>query len=123
MAQQMVTLSETVRQHIQRGMEAGMATVEVQVGLLDEARTSSRMLQEQYETLYRKEKSAAWDFASPDYDTALSYCREHPTPEEYRACYKEWSAGEMSTMGITLCHMIDRMLFAYVRKMGGSVEG
>jgi len=51
------------------------------------------------------------------YDTMLAYCRAHNRLEDYEPFFSTWTDEELCNYGLTLCHMIDRMMMSFMKKL------
>ena len=47
----------------------------------------------------------------------LAFCRNHNKWEEYERFIKKCNDEEMANVGLTLCHMIDKMMTTYQNKL------
>lgn len=51
------------------------------------------------------------------YDMMLAYCRTHNKLEDYQPFFETWTDEEFCNYGLTLCHMIDRMMMTFMEKL------
>ena len=51
------------------------------------------------------------------YDAMLAYCRTHNKLADYEPFFDKWSDCEMCNYGITLCHMIDKMMTTFMEHL------
>lgn len=51
------------------------------------------------------------------YDMMLNYCRSHNRLEDYQPLFENWTDEEFCNYGLTLCHMIDRMMMSFMGKL------
>lgn len=58
-----------------------------------------------------------YDGDTQKYDTMLTYCRTHNKLADYEPFFDKWSDCEMCNYGITLCHMIDKMMTAFMEHL------
>ena len=58
-----------------------------------------------------------YDYNTARYDTMLQYCREHNTLADYEPFFGKWSDEEFCNYALTLCHMIDKMMFTFMEKL------
>ena len=47
----------------------------------------------------------------------LQYCREHNTLADYEPFFDQWTDEELCKYALTLCHMIDKMMFTFMEKL------
>ena len=47
----------------------------------------------------------------------LKYCRFHNKLEDYEPFFSKWNDEDMCNYAITLCHMIDKMMMSFLRKL------
>lgn len=114
---QMVQAARSGKQNIVEGLADGITSTEMQLKLLNVGRASIQELQKDYEDFLNTRKLSTWDSHHSRYDTLLTFCRTHNKPEEYRPYFEVWTAEEMCNVGITVCHMIDKMMMNYLEKL------
>ncbi len=114
---QMTQAARSGKQNIVEGLADGVTSTEMQLKLLNVARSSLQELQEDYGDYIKAHFAALWDEAHPRYGTMLSFCREHNSLEDYAKYLGRWTDEEMANTGYTLCRMVDRMMTSFSKKL------
>ena len=47
----------------------------------------------------------------------LGFCRQHNHLDDYEPYFEKWTEEEMANIGLTLCHITDRMLSTHLAKL------
>lgn len=113
---QMLQAARSGKQNIVEGSADGVASMEMELKLLNVARSSIQELQEDYEDYLPAHRLTIWTPRHPRYDQMLQYCREHNNMEDYEPFFEKWSDEEAANIAITLCHMVDKMMMTYQQK-------
>ena len=113
---QMVQAARSGKQNIVEGSEDGMTSMEMEIKLLNVARSSIHELREDYEDYLKSRELPLWDKTHPRYDRMLKFCRNHNRWEDYEKLAAKMNAEEMANTALTLCHMVDRMMISYQPK-------
>ena len=105
---QMVQAARSGKQNIVEGSEDGMTSMEMEIKLLNVARSSIHELREDYEDFLKSRGLPLWDKSHPRYDRMLQFCRHHNRWEDYEKLAKiasdmRWAKTE------TKCMDTDRM--------------
>ena len=114
---QMVQAARSGKQNIVEGSEDGMTSMEMEIKLLNVARSSIHELREDYEDYLKSRELPLWDKTHPRYDRMLKYCRNHNRWEDYEKLAAKMNAEEMANTALTLCHMVDKMMISYQKKL------
>ena len=114
---QMVQAARSGKQNIVEGSEDGMTSMEMEIKLLNVARSSIHELREDYEDFLKSRGMLLWDKMHPRYDRMLKFCRCHNRWEEYEKLAAKMNAEEMANTALTLCHMVDKMMISYQKKL------
>lgn len=114
---QMVQAARSGKQNIVEGSEDGMTSMEMEIKLLDVARSSIHELREDYEDYLKSRGLPLWDKTHPRYDGMLNFCRSHNRWEDYEKLAVKMNAEEMANTALTLCHMVDKMMISYQKKL------
>jgi four helix bundle suffix protein len=114
---QMVQAARSGKQNIVEGSEDGMTSMEMEIKLLNVARSSIHELREDYEDFLKSRGMPLWDKMHPRYDRMLKFCRSHNRWEEYEKLAAKMNAEEMANTALTLCHMVDKMMISYQKKL------
>ncbi len=114
---QMVQAARSCKQNIVEGSADGVASIEMEIKLLNTARGSIQELREDYEDYLGFKGLSRWEAGHPRYDAMLEYCRGHNKLEDYSSYFEKWSDEEMANVAITLSRMVDRMMTSYGEKV------
>ena len=113
---QMVQAARSGKQNIVEGCEAGVASTETELKLLNVARASLQELREDYADFLKARAFPVWKAGHPRYGALLAFCRAHNDLGEYEPLFGKSDAESLANLALTLCHMADRMLTSYLRK-------
>ena len=126
---QVIQAARSCKQNIVEGLADGVTSSEMQLKLLNVARASLQELREDFEDYIKSRQLKFYglptDIAPADYfdgnkqryDAMLSYCRTHNNLEDYQHYFSQWTDEEMCNYGITLCHITDRMMMTFMKKL------
>ncbi len=90
--------------------------MEMELKLLNVARSSIQELQEDYEDYLLSHQLTKWTQGHPRFDSMLTYCREHNNLADYEPFFERWTDEEAANIAITLCRMVDKMMMTYQKK-------
>lgn len=113
---QMLQAARSGKQNIVEGSADGVTSMEMELKLLNVARSSIQELLEDYEDYILSHKLQKWHPGHERYDTMLAYCRTHNELSDFEPYFERWSAEEIANTAITLCHMVDKMMMSYQKK-------
>lgn len=113
----MVQAARSGKQNIIEGSEDGKTSTEMELKLLNVARSSIGELCEDYQDHIRKYHLPLWDSAHPRYSAMLTFTQQHNALVDYEPYFAQWSEEEMANIGLTLCHQIDAMMNGYLRAL------
>ena len=114
---QMVQAARSGKQNIVEGSEDGVTSMEMEIKLLNVARSSIHELREDYEDYLKSRELPLWDKTHPRYERMLKFCRNHNRWEDYEKLAAKMNAEEMANTALTLCHMVDKMMISYQKKL------
>lgn len=114
---QMIQAARSGKQNIVEGSADGVTSMEMELKLLNVARSSIKELREDYEDYITSRKLTRWNTSHPRYDTMLKFCRKHNKWEEYEPYAAKWNDEELANISLTLCHMVDRMMMTYQQNL------
>jgi four helix bundle protein len=80
---QMVQAARSGKQNIVEGSEDGVTSMEMEIKLLNVARSSIHELREDYEDYLKSRELPLWDKTHPRYERMLKFCRNHNRWEDY----------------------------------------
>jgi four helix bundle suffix protein len=113
---QMVQAARSGKQNIVEGSADGVTSMEMELKLLNVARSSIQELQEDYEDYLTAHHLTPWTQGHPRFDPMMRYCRTHNFTSDYEPYFVRWTDEEAANIAITLCRMVDRMLMTYQKK-------
>ena len=90
--------------------------MEMELKLLNVARSSIQELLEDYEDYIISHKLKKWLPGHERYEALLTFCRDHNLLQDYEIYFERWSDEETANTAITLCHMVDKMMMNYQKK-------
>ena len=111
---QMVQAARSGKQNIIEGLADGMTSTEMQLKLLNVARSSLKELRADYEDYLSTRHLVVWDASHPRYDTMLRFCREHNKTSDYEPYFVRWNDEELCNVALTLLHITDKMMKTYL---------
>ena len=94
-----------------------MTSMEMEIKLLNVARSSIHELREDYEDYLKTRRLSCWSQIHPRYHGMLQYCRNHNRWDDYKVLLEKMNAEEQANTALTLCHMVDRMMTSYQKKL------
>ncbi len=113
---QMLQAARSGKQNIVEGSADWVTSMEMELKLLNVARSSIQELLEDYEDYLPAHRLTKWTPRHPRYDQMLTYCREHNNIEDYEPFFEKWTDEEAANVAITLCRMVDKMMMTYQQK-------
>jgi four helix bundle suffix protein len=111
----MIQAARSGKQNIVEGCEDGMTSTEMELKLINVARSSLQELREDYEDYLHTHQIPLWNSMHPRYNRMLAFCREHNTYDHYDAYVTSLTAEELANLAITLCHITDKMITTYLQ--------
>jgi len=113
---QMVQAARSGKQNIVEGSADGVTSMEMELKLLNVARSSIQELLEDYEDYILVHQLTKWNYGHPRYEGLLAFCRNHNYLNDYERYFDKWTDEEAANTAITLCHMVDKMMMSYQKK-------
>ena len=80
---QMVQAARSGKQNIVEGLADGVTSTEMQLKLLNVARSSLQELQRDFADYLNTRNLHTWNVGHPRYDGMLKFCRKHNKPSDY----------------------------------------
>ena len=114
---QMVQAARSGKQNIVEGSADGVTSMEMELKLLNVARSSIKELMEDYEDYLTSRHLTRWATGHDRYDGMLKFCRKHNSIDDYQPYFERWTAEEMVNIALTLCHMVDKMMTTYQKQL------
>lgn len=113
---QMVQAARSGKQNIVEGSADGVTSAQMELQLLNVARSSTQELLEDYEDYLPAHHLVRWTPGHPRFEAMLTFCRTHNHMSDYEKFFEKWTDEEMANIAITLCRMVDKMMMAYQKK-------
>lgn len=114
---QMVQAARSCKQNIVEGSEDGKTSTEMELKLLNVARSSVDELREDFKDYIAAHALPLWTDGHPRYSHMQEFTRKHNNIEDYAPFLKRWSAEEMANVGLTLCYQVDVMMNHYLKHL------
>ena len=114
---QVIQAARSCKQNIVEGLADGVTSTEMQLKLLNVARASLKELKEDFEDYLKSRHLRFYTAGDKEYDPMLEYCRRHNKLTDYEPLFQQWTDEETCNYGITLCHMIDKMMMTFLEKL------
>ncbi len=114
---QMIQAARSCKQNIVEGLADGVTSTEMQLKLINVARSSLKELREDYEDYLKSRQKRFFSASDKEYAPMLTYCRNHNKLDAYEPFFQQWTDEEMCNYAITLCHIIDRMIMSFMKKL------
>ena len=114
---QMVQAARSGKQNIVEGSADGVTSSEMEIKLLNVARSSIQELQEDYADYLSNRHLQHWDSSHSRYKGMIEFCKSHNDVEEYEPFFNIWNDEEMANVAYTLCRMTDRMMTTYINNL------
>ena len=111
---QMIQAARSGKQNIVEGKEDGMTSTEMELKLLNVARSSLQELRQDYEDYLHTRGLRLWESSHPCYNALLTFCRVHNSYADYAPFVNRWTAEEFCNTALSLCHITDRMMCRYL---------
>ena len=126
---QMVQAARSGKQNIIEGSEDGKTSTQMEIQLLNVARSSIHELREDFKDYLLSRKLPLWDKLHPRYGKMHDFTSVHNRLADYEPFFGRWTDEEMANIGYTMCCQIDVMMNGYLatledrfRKEGGMKE-
>jgi four helix bundle suffix protein len=114
---QMVQAARSGKQNIIEAFADGVTSSELQLKLLNVARSSLKELRADYEDYIQTRHLTLWQPHHPRYKEMLIFCRNHNKRNEYEPYFDRWNAEELCNVAVTVLHLVDKMMMSYLKKL------
>jgi four helix bundle suffix protein len=114
---QMVQAARSGKQNIIEGSEDGMTSSEMEIKLLNVARSSLQELREDYVDYINTHQLVLWSADSERQRRLRDFCHSHNDFQDYAPLAERMNDEEFANLLLTLCHQTDKMMCAYVEKL------
>lgn len=110
---QMVQAARSGKQNIVEGSADGVTSTEMELKLMNVARSSIKELKEDYEDYLISRQLKLWQKNHPRYAQMVEFCKTHNKLEDYQPYFDKWNDEEIANIALSLCHFIDKMMTSY----------
>lgn len=114
---QMVQAARSGKQNIIEGSEDGKTSTEMELKLLNVARSSVSELKEDFRDHINKHQLTLWTTGHPKYQPMQDYTKTHNKPEDYIHFAQKWNETEFCNICLTLCFQVDAMMNNYLKDL------
>lgn len=114
---QMVQAARSGKQNIVEGSEDGKTSTEMEVKLLNVARSSIGELRQDYEDFLKSRQLRLWTASDSRFQPMQDFTKTHNRLADYEPFFNKWTAEEMANIGLTLCFQIDTMMNKYLENL------
>lgn len=111
---QIIQAARSCKQNIVEGLSDGLTSTELQVKLLNVVRSSLEELREDFVDYIKSRHLCFYQKGEERYERMLQFCRVHNDLFDYKPFFNRWDDEVMCNYGITLCHMVDRMMMRFL---------
>lgn len=111
---QMVQAARSGKQNIVEGSEDGKTSTEMELKLLNTARSSIGELRQDYEDFLKSRHLPIWTPADARFKPMQEFTKTHNMLADYEPYFQKWTVEEMANVGLTLCYQVDAMMNKYM---------
>lgn len=119
---QMVQSARSGKQNIVEGSEDGQTSSEMEINLLNVARGSLQELRADYHDYLHTHHLQLWSVDNERQKRLRKFCHSHNDYDAYAPFVSKMNDEEMANLVLTLCHQTDKMMCAYLQKLGERFE-
>ena len=112
---QMIQAARSGKQNIVEGSEDGKTSTEMEVKLLNTARSSIGELRQDYDDFLKARHMKIWTPTDRRFQPMQDFTKVHNTLNDYEPYFQQWTAEEMANVGLTLCYQVDAMMNKYLQ--------
>ena len=114
---QMVQAARAGKQNIVEGTEDGKTSTQMELQLLNVARSSIGELRQDYEDFLKSRQLRQWTPDDERFQPMQDFTKSHNVLSDYEPYFEKWSAEEMANIGLTLCFQVDTMMNKYMENL------
>ena len=114
---QMVQAARAGKQNIVEGTEDGKTSTQMELQLLNVARSSIGELRQDYEDFLKSRQLHQWTPDDERFQPMQNFTKSHNVLSDYEPYFEKWSAEEMANIGLTLCFQVDTMMNKYMESL------
>ena len=111
---QMVQAARSGKQNIVEGSEDGKTSTEMELKLLNVARSSIGELRQDFEDFLKSRHLPIWTPDDERFQPLQAFTKSHNLLADYEPYFQRWTAEEMANVGLTLCYQVDTMMNKYM---------
>ena len=115
---QLVQAARSGKQNIIEGSEEGQTSSEMEIKLLNVARGSLQELRADYQDYINTHHLSVWPKDNERQQRLRNFCHSHNDYSDYETLVAKMNDEEIANMALTLCHQTDKMMCAYIEKLG-----
>lgn len=114
---QMIQAARSGKQNIVEGSEDGKTSTEMELKLLNVARSSIGELRQDYEDYLKSHQLPVWMPHNDCFQSMQDFTRVHNQLADYEPYFLQWSDETMANYGLTLCYQVDTMMNKYLESL------
>lgn len=114
---QMIQAARSGKQNIVEGSEDGKTSTEIEIKLINIARSSIGELREDYRDFLLSRNLDLWQQQEERFSRMIGFTRSHNLAEDYLPYAENWTAEEFANIALTLCHQTDTMINRYLQQL------
>ena len=114
---QMIQAARSGKQNIIEGSEDGKTSTEMELKLLNVARSSIHELREDFRDFLLSRHLPLWDRHHPRYHGMHAFTKANNTLDAFEPFFTRWTEEEMANIGYTLCCQVDVMMNGYLHTL------
>lgn len=114
---QMIQAARSGKQNIIEGSEDGKTSTEMELKLLNVARSSIQELREDFRDFLLARHLPLWDKGHPRYHGMHAFTKANNTLDAFEPFFTRWTEEEMANTGYTLCCQVDVMMNGYLHTL------
>jgi len=114
---QMVQAARSGKQNIVEGSEDGKTSTEMELKLLNVARSSIGELRQDYEDYLKSRQLRQWTAGDERFQPMQDFTKSHNQLSDYEPFFSKWTAEEMANVALTLCFQVDTMMNKYMESL------
>ena len=100
--------------NIVEGSEDGKTSTQMELQLLNVARSSIGELRQDFEDYLKSRRLHQWTHDDERFQPMQDFTKTHNHLSDYEPFFQQWSAEEMANIGLTLCFQVDTMMNKYM---------
>ncbi len=113
---QMIQAARSGKQNIVEGSEDAKTSTEMQVKLLNVARSSIGELRQDFDDFLKARHLKIWTRDDERFQPMQDFTKTHNMLSDYEPYFHQWTAEEMANIGLTLCYQVDVMMNKYLKE-------